>query len=72
MLMIVVKAMLMLVVSEYTYCMAGVYCEFIFSRIYDLAKLAHFMDPYVTGFVKRSLIHESNFSTLRRCNSACS
>ena len=52
--LIVVKATLMLVVSEYTYCMAGVYCEFIFSRIYDLAKLAHFLDPYVTGFAKRN------------------
>ena len=27
---------------------------------------------YVTGFVKRGLIHASNFSNLRRCNSACS
>ena len=26
----------------------------------------------VTGFVKRDLIHASNFSTSRRCNSACS
>ena len=26
---------------------------------------------FVTEFVKRGLIHTSNFSTLRRCNSAC-
>ena len=26
----------------------------------------------VTGFVKSGLIHTSNFSTLRRCKSACS
>ena len=42
-----------------------------FHEFCDLAKLAHFLDPYVTGFVKRSLIHKSDFSTLRRCNSIC-
>ena len=30
------------------------------------------LSVYVTGFAKRDLIHASNFSTLRRCNSACS
>ena len=30
-----------------------------------------YLDIYVTEFAKRSLIHASDFSTLRRCNSAC-
>ena len=34
------------------------------------AKFNHILYNYVTGFVKRGLIHASNFSTLRTCNSA--
>ena len=32
--------------------------------------LTHLTIPYVTEFAKRGLIHTSNFSTLRMCNSA--
>ena len=34
-------------------------------------ELANPSKLFATGFVKRGLIHISNFSTLRMCNSAC-